>query len=292
MTDLAGHARRHRSASTAALVWRNFTRNPSAIIGAILVLTVGLSALLAPAIAPYDPLAFSRDRLQGPTTAHPLGTDLYGRDTFSRVLYGTRTSLAVAGASVGVALLIGGLMGFISGYALGWTDMIIMRFTDVLLAFPAILLAIALLAYLGPGFWNLTMAIAIVYIAPFARVARAAVLTVRGEAYVEASRALGARDARIMAWHVLPNAISPVIVEVTLRLAFAILAEAALSFLGLGTQPPAPSWGQMIADGRAILERAPWASIGPGLAIMVAVLGFNLLGDGLRDALDPRLRER
>jgi peptide/nickel transport system permease protein len=167
-----------------------------------------------------------------------------------------------------------------------------MRLTDILLAFPAILLAIALLAFLGAGFWNLTLAIAIVYTAPFARVARAAVITVRETAFVEASQALGAHSLRVLWWHVLPNAAAPLIVEVTLRLAYAILSEAALSYLGLGTQPPDPAWGQMIADGRRILEMAPWASIGPGLAIMVTVLGFNLLGDGLRDILDPRLRQR
>jgi peptide/nickel transport system permease protein len=160
-----------------------------------------------------------------------------------------------------------------------------------LLAFPAILLAIALLAFLGGGFWNLTLAIAIVYSAPFARVARAAVLRVREDAFVEASRALGASNPRVLWRHILPNAFAPMLIEVTLRLAYAILSEASLSYLGLGTPPPAPAWGQMIADGRRTLELAPWASIGPGLAIMFTVLGFNLLGDGLRDVLDPRLRK-
>jgi peptide/nickel transport system permease protein len=272
---------------------RAFLRSPSAITGAILVLAVVLAAIFAGVVAGYDPVAYMpADRLQGPTIQHPLGTDLYGRDTLSRVIYGARVSLSVSILSVSIALLIGGTLGALSGFYLGWFDSLIMRVTDVMLAFPAILLAIALLAFLGAGFWNLTLAIAIVYIAPFARVARAAVITVRETAFVEAARALGAFNARVLWLHVIPNAAAPLIVEVTLRLAYAILSEASLSYLGLGTQPPAPAWGQMIADGRRILETSPWASIGPGLAIMVTVLGFNLLGDGLRDILDPRLRRR
>lgn len=270
---------------------RLFVRSPSAVVGLVIVLLVTLAAVFAPFVAPYDPINFNPvDRLQGPSLAHLLGTDLYGRDTFSRVVYGGRISLAVAAVSITLALLIGGTLGALSGFRLGWLDTLIMRATDILLAFPAILLAIALLAFLGGGFWNLTLAIAIAYTAPFARVARASVLRLREAAFVEASSALGASQGRLLWRHVLPNAIAPILVEVTLRLAYAILAEAALSFLGLGTPPPAPAWGQMIADGRPFLELNPWISIGPGLAIMLAVLGFNLLGDGLRDALDPRLR--
>lgn len=273
--------------------WRPWLRSPSAITGAALVLLVVTAALLAPWIAPFNPIAYNPpERLQDPSLRHLLGTDIYGRDTFSRVLYGARTSLAVAAISVGISLLLGGLAGALAGFFRGRTEIIVMRLTDVLLAFPAILLAIALLAFLGGGFWNLTLAIAIVYTAPFARVARAAVLRVREETYVEAGQALGYRPWRILFRHVLPNAISPLIVEVSLRLAFAILSEASLSYLGLGTQPPAPSWGQMIADGRQILETSPWISIGPGIAITLTVLGFNLLGDGLRDILDPRVRQR
>jgi peptide/nickel transport system permease protein len=248
--------------------------------------------VFAPVIAPFDPIAYNpAERLEGPSLRHPLGTDVYGRDTFSRVLYGARSSLAVAAVSVGLALLVGGLAGAMAGFFRGNLDIVVMRVTDVLLAFPAILLAIALLAFLGGGFWNLTLAIALVYTAPFVRVARASVLRVREEAFVEATRALGSHPGRVLFRHVLPNAASPIIVEISLRLAFAILSEASLSYLGLGTPPPAPSWGQMIADGRQILETSPWISIGPGLAITIAVLGFNLFGDGLRDLLDPRLRQ-
>jgi peptide/nickel transport system permease protein len=279
-------------APSSQRVWRTLRRSPSVVIGGLLVLVMLASALLAPIIAPFDPVQYNpSERLQDPSLRHLLGTDIYGRDTFSRVLHGARSSLAVAAVSVGLSLLVGGLAGALAGFFRGNVDIAVMRVTDVMLAFPAILLAIALLAFLGGGFWNLTLAIALVYTAPFVRVTRASVLRVREEAFVEASRALGSHAWRVLFRHVLPNAASPLIVEVSLRLAFAILSEASLSYLGLGTPPPAPSWGQMIADGRQVLETSPWISIGPGLAITVAVLGFNLLGDGLRDLLDPRLRQ-
>ena len=270
---------------------RQFFRTPSGVVGLLLLIVVVLAAIFAPYVAPYDPIRYAPvDRMQGPNAQHWLGTDLYGRDLLSRVIYGGRISLSVSSISISLALLVGGWLGALAGYYLGWLDTVIMRVTDVFLAFPAILLAIALLAFLGGGFWNLTLAIAVAYAAPFTRVVRAAVLRTRDTMYVEASTALGAGDARLLLRHVLPNAAGPVLVELTLRLAYAILAEAALSFLGLGTQPPAPAWGQMIADGRPFLELNPWVSVAPGLAIMVTVLGFNLLGDALRDALDPRLR--
>ena len=267
-------------------------RSPSMLIGGVLVLAVVLAAIFAPLVAPFDPIAFNtEDRLQNPSWQHLFCTDIYGRDTFSRVLFGARQSLAVAALSVTLALLVGGLAGSLAGFYRGITDTIIMRFTDILLAFPAILLAIALLAFAGGGFWNLTLTIAVVYAAPFTRVARASVMRVREEVFVEASQALGNKNNFILLRHVLPNALSPLIIETSLRLAFAILSEASLSYLGLGPQPPAPSWGQMIADGRQLLETSPWISVGPGIAITVTVLGFNLLGDGLRDILDPRLRK-
>jgi peptide/nickel transport system permease protein len=270
-----------------------FFRSSAGMTGTVIVLAALLAAVFAPLIAPHDPIALNpAARLQGPSVEHLLGTDQYGRDTFSRILYGGRSSLAVAGASVLVAFLAGGLLGLLSGYYRGWLDVLIMRLTDILLSFPAILLAITLLAFFGGGFKNLVLAIGIVYIGPFARVTRAAVMTVREELFVEASRSLGGRDWRVMFLTVLPNTMAPLIVEVTLRLAYAILAEASLSFLGLGTQPPTPSWGQMIADGRGFLALNVWATIAPGLTIMFVVLGFNLLGDGLRDALDPRLKGR
>jgi peptide/nickel transport system permease protein len=267
-----------------------FFRTPSGVVGLALVLLVVVCAVFAPQISPYDPVQYlPADRMQGPSARHWLGTDLYGRDLLSRVIHGSRISLSVSLLSVSLALVVGGLLGALAGFYLRWVDTVIMRLTDVLLAFPAILLAIALLAFLGGGFWNLTLAIAVAFTAPFARVVRAAVLRSREAMFVEASTALGASESRVLWRHVLPNSLGPVMVEVTLRLAYAILGEAALSFLGLGTPPPAPAWGQMIADGRPFLETSAWISVAPGLAIMVTVLGFNLLGDALRDALDPRL---
>jgi peptide/nickel transport system permease protein len=266
-------------------------RHPSARIGGVLLAVVLFGAVLAPLLTPYDPITIAPElRLQGPRRAHPLGNDLYGRDIFTRVLYGGRISLAVGALSVGLALAAGGTMGALAGFWGGWFDALVMRLSDILLAFPAILLAIGLLAFLGGGFWNVVLAIAIIYTAPMARVARAAVLSVRHEEYVDAASVIGAGDARILRSHILPNAIAPLVVECTLRLALAILAEAALSFLGLGTQPPAPTWGQMIAEGRSVMTFSSWPAIGPGIAITTTVLGFNLLGDGIRDALDPHLR--
>ena len=266
-------------------------RSGAGLSGLIIVLLVSLSAVLAPWLTPHDPVTVNPAvRMQGPSAEYLLGTDQYGRDTLTRILYGGRTSLRVAGEAVAFSLLIGTILGALAGYYRGWLDVLVLRLTDVILSFPAILLAIALLAFFGTGFQNLVLAIGIVYIGPFTRVVRAAVLSVREELYVEASRATGNPDVRTLLLTVLPNSLSPLIVEVTLRLAYAILAEASLSFLGLGAQPPAASWGQMIAEGRRYLQLAVWPTIAPGLAIMVAVLGLNLLGDGLRDAFDPRVR--
>src|SRR3990172_6292038 len=266
------------------------SRHPSARLGGVLLLLVFVGAVFAPFITPHDPIKIAPpERLQGPSRAHPLGNDLYGRDTLARVVYGGRISLGVGALSVGLALIAGGSVGVASGYLGHWFDAVVMRATDILLAFPAILLAIGLLAFLGGGFWNVVLAIAIIYTAPVARVARAAVISVRHEEYVDAAKAVGAGDVRILRKHILPNAIAPLIVESTLRLGLAILAEAALSFLGLGTQPPAPTWGQMIAEGRSVMTFSAWPAIGPGLAITTTVLGFNLVGDGICDALDPHM---
>jgi peptide/nickel transport system permease protein len=268
-------------------------RHPSARIGGLLLAIVVAGAALAPLFTRYDPVQIApAERLQPPSRAHWLGNDLYGRDTFTRVLYGGRISLAVGALAVGLSLGVGGSMGALAGYWGGWFDALMMRVSDVLLAFPAILLAIGLLAFLGGGFWNVVLAIAIIYTAPMARVARAAVLSVRHEEYVDAAAALGSGDSRVLLRHVLPNAVAPLVVESTLRLALAILAEAALSFLGLGTQPPAPTWGQMIAEGRTVMTFSSWPAIGPGVAITLTVLGFNLMGDGVRDALDPHTHVR
>ncbi len=265
----------------------------SGAVGAAIVVVAALAAIFAPWVAPYDPVALDPPaRLLGPTAEHWLGTDQYGRDTLSRIVYGGRASLSVAAAATFFALVVGGILGVLAAFYRGWLDAVIMRVTDVLLSFPAILLAIALLAFLGPGFVNLVLAIGLVYVGPFVRVARASVLTVREELFVEASRSLGSRDWRVLLVAILPAASAPLIVEVTLRLAYGILAEASLSFLGLGTQPPAASWGLMVAEGRRFLQLSPWATVAPGLAIMLVVLGFNLFGDALRDALDPRTRGR
>lgn len=280
-------------ASGGASAWRTVRAALSGAggVGGLIVVVVALSAIFAPLVAPYDPVAFDPPaRLQGPTAEHLLGTDQYGRDTLSRIVFGGRASLSVAAAATMFALLVGGTLGVLAAFYRGWVDGLIMRVTDVLLSFPAILLAIALLAFLGAGFVNLVLAIGLVYVGPFARVARGAVLTVREELFVEASRSLGSRDWRVLLRAVLPAAAAPIIVEVTLRLAYGILAEASLSFLGLGTQPPAASWGLMVAEGRRFLALSPWATVAPGLAIMLVVLGFNLFGDALRDALDPRTR--
>ncbi|MBF6595311.1 MAG: ABC transporter permease [Thermaceae bacterium] len=267
--------------------------NRSALIGGAITLLVVLGALLAPIIAPWDPLKFDAvHRLSGPSIAHWLGSDQYGRDLLSRSLYGARFSLSVALVSVGVSLLVGGILGLLAGYYRGGFDLVISRLADILIAFPAILLAIAFLAFLGSGFVNLVLAIAVVFVGPFIRVSRAAVFTVREELYVEAGRAMGASDGRMVFRTILPNAIAPLIVETTLRFAYAVLSEASLSFLGLGTQPPFPSLGMMVSDGRSFLSLSPWGSLVPGFFILLMVLGFNLLGDGLRDALDPRLRQR
>ena len=247
-------------------------------------------ALLAPVLSPYDP---NRQRLlealQGPSATHLLGTDENGRDVLSRVLYGARISLAAGVFSVAIAVGLGVVAGLISGYFGGRTDNWIMRAMDALLAFPTLVLALAITAALGPGLRNAMIAIGIVYTPVFARLTRGQVLSVREREFVEAARTLGAGHGRIMLRHIFPNVTSPLIVQASLSVALAILAEATLSFLGLGVQPPDPSWGSMVSRGKDYLEQAPWLAFAPGAAILLAVMGFNFLGDAVRDALDPRL---
>ncbi|MDR7555660.1 MAG: ABC transporter permease [Armatimonadota bacterium] len=270
---------------------RRFWRTRVAPLGLAIVLAAVGVAVAAPWLAPHDVRAMHpEDSLQPPGPRYWFGTDEFGRDVFSRVLVGSRISLVVAFLSVLTALALGTTLGLAAGYYGGRWDVIAMRAMDVLFAFPAILLAIAIMAVLGVSVVNLVLAIGIVYTPQFARVARAAALTVRGLEFVDAARALGLHHLRILWRHVLPNVLPPVIVQVSLSLSLAILSESALSFLGLGTQPPTPSWGNMLSEGRQFLELAPWNAVFPGLAIMLVVLGFNLLGDGLRDLLDPRLR--
>ena len=267
------------------------TRNHVGFVGFLLCVLVLAFAAFAPWLATHDPLVQSiRERFQGPSGAHWLGTDNFGRDLWSRILFGYRTSIATAVGAVTIATLVGGAAGLTAAYVGGWTDRLIMRLMDVLLAFPIILLAIAVLAVLGPGSFNTGLAIGIVYTPIFARLARGPALSVLSWDYVAAARALGAPARRIVLRHVLPNIAAPLMVQVTLSLSTAILVEASLSFLGLGTQPPTPSLGLMLSDSRDYLLLSPWTSVFSGLAILVASFGFNLFGDGLRDLLDPTLR--
>lgn len=260
--------------------------------GLILSLVVVVSALFAPLLSPYGPREQNiSERFASPSIEYPLGTDNFGRDILSRVLHGYRISVGIAVLAVSMALSIGGTIGLIAAYSGGWLDRLFMRLMDVLLAFPVILLAIGILALLGPGSLNTALAIGIVYTPVFARLARGPALSVLSWDYVVAARALGARGRRIMIRHVAPNIFAPIMVQVTLSLSTAILVEAALSFLGLGTQPPTPSLGLMLSQSRDTMLLSPWTSVFSGLAILIAALGFNLLGDGLRDLLDPTLRD-
>ena len=263
--------------------------NRLALLGLIVLGLLVVAALFGERLAPYNPNVVSvPDRLQGPSLQHLFGTDELGRDVFSRVMVGARVSLQVGFIAVGISLTAGVLLGLIAGFYGGWIDDAIMRLTDMLFAFPAILLAIAILAVLGPGIANAMIAIGIVYTPIFARITRGSVLSVREQVYVRAARSVGASDFRLLRLHVLPNVLAPIIVQTSISLAFAILSEAALSFLGLGVQPPDPSWGRMLAEGRGFIDLAWWMGFFPGLAIFVTVLSFNLAGDALRDALDPR----
>ena len=285
------------SAAQSASFWqttrRRLLRHPVGRIGLIIVALLIFVGIFGPLLSPYDPNAIDfTNRFSPPTLSHPLGTDDFGRDTLSRVIHGARISLLVGVIAVSIAGTVGSFLGLIAGYTdHRWLDETIMRAMDVLFAFPAILLAIAILAALGKGIANAMIAIGLVYIPIFARIARGAVLSVRNEEYVLAARALGTPRSVTLFRHILPNAIAPLIVETSLSLAFAILAEAALSFFGLGTPPPDPSWGRMLSEGRAYFQQSFWMALFPGLAIMLSVLGFNFLGDGLRDALDPKMKQ-
>lgn len=268
---------------------RVLTANRLAAAGLVVIGLLGVLALFGPTIAPYGAADIDiANRLKGPSGAHWFGTDEFGRDVLSRVIVGARVSVQVAAIAVGISLVAGVLIGLVAGYYGRAVDTVLMRLMDVLFAFPAILLAIAILAVLGPGLSNAMIAIGVVFTPIFARITRASVLTVREEVYVRAARSLGASDARLIALHVLPNVLAPVIVQTSISLAFAILNEAALSFLGLGVQPPRPSWGRMLFDGRGFVRQAWWMAVFPGAAIFVTVLAFNVVGDALRDALDPR----
>lgn len=276
--------------------WRSallrFLRNKTALAGLFLLILFVGSAIVAPYLAPYDPLIPDlRNRLAPPSADHWLGTDYMGRDIFSRIIYGARVSLRVGLISVSIALVVGTILGAVAGYfGKGW-DIVLMRFTDIMLAFPSTLLAIAIMAILGPKLINAMIAIGVVQIPQYARIVRSSVLSVKEFEYVDAARALGLRNAPIIFKHLLPNCLAPIIVQSTLGVATAIIETAGLSFLGLGAQPPTPEWGAMLSEARAYLRIAPWTVAFPGIAIVISTMGLNLIGDGLRDALDPRLKD-
>ncbi len=268
-------------------------RNPLVLFGGALVVLMVALALLAGAVSPYDPTEMKvADALHPPSAAHWFGTDRFGRDVLSRTVYGSRIALGVALTSIALASVAGSGLGLASGFLSGWVDLVTGRLMDVMFSFPTLILAIAIAAMLGPGLDNAVVAIAVVYVPLFSRVARGPAIAEREKDHVVAALGLGAGRARVLFRHILPNVLAPLIVQASVGLAFAILTEASLSYVGLGTQPPDPSWGTMLNEGRTYLETAPWMSVFPGLAIMLAVLAFNLLGDGLRDILDPQLRGR
>ena len=274
-------------------IWKALRRNRLALTGGAVVALLVVLGIAGPWMAPHDPLIQDLGKsLEGPSAQHWFGTDSFGRDILSRVLYGARISLLVGVASQAIAFALGVLLGIVSGYYGGRVDSLVMRLADVTLAFPTLLLLIAITAAFQPSLVVVFVAIGVVGWAGLARLVRAQALVVRELDFVQAARALGLSDTRLIGRHVLPNCLAPAVVAVTLGMASAILLEAALSFIGLGAQPPTPSWGSMISDGRDFLRTAPWISIFPGLAIGLVVLGFNLFGDGLRDAMDPRLRGR
>jgi len=266
-------------------------RRPLALLGLGLVGLFVAMAVAAPVVSPFDPVSQPAKRLLPPGGPHVLGTDEFGRDILSRIVHGSRVSLEVGLVSVSLALALGGTLGLLSGYYAGLVDRLTGRLVDVMFAFPSVILIIAIAGVLGPSLVTAMVAIGIVYAPIFARVVRAPTLGVMQQPYVEGARAIGAGGGRLVARYVLPNIAAPVIVQATLSVSTAILSEATLSFLGLGTQPPHPSWGTMLSAGRRYMELAPWVAIYPGLAIALTVLGLNLLGDALRDALDPRLQQ-
>ncbi|ORJ61541.1 oligopeptide ABC transporter permease [Geothermobacter hydrogeniphilus] len=273
------------------IMWRRLGRNRMAMLGAAIVLAMFVMAAVAP-LTGYEPGAIQiSERLQGPSLQHWFGTDDLGRDVLARIFYGARISLLVGFVAVGIASLIGTALGALAGYYGGWWDAVIMRFVDIMLCFPSFFLILAVIAFLEPSIWNIMIIIGLTGWMGVARLVRAEFLSLREREFVQAARALGASDFRVIFRHVMPNALSPVLVSATLGVAGAILTESALSFLGIGVQPPTPSWGNMLIAGKQTLGTAWWLSVFPGLAILITVLGYNLLGEGIRDALDPRIRE-
>lgn len=271
---------------------KNFVQRKISIIGFVILVSIIVIAICAPFIATHAPTEQNLvDRIKEPSGDYFFGTDKYGRDVFSRVVYGARISLLVAFVASGIGLVIGGISGAISAYYGRWLDNVVMRIMDILLSFPSILLALLIMAFLGPSMTNIMIAIGITAIPEFARVARSSILSLKESDYVLAEHSMGASDFRILFKHIIPNGLAPVIVLFSLKMGTAILVEASLSFLGLGVDPSIPSWGSIIADGRNLLREAPWISVSAGIAVMITVIGFNFIGDGLRDALDPKINK-
>lgn len=271
---------------------KSFLQRRISIIGFIIVLSIFIIAIFAPLIATHDPVGQNLvNQIMGPSSDAFFGTDKYGRDVFSRIIYGARISLIVSIVASTIGLVIGGLIGAFSAYYGKWLDNILMRIMDILLSFPTILLALLIMSVLGPSMTNIMIAIGITAIPEFARVARGSVLSLKESDYILAEHSMGASDFRIIFKHIIPNGLAPLIILLSLKMGTAILTEASLSFLGLGVDPSIPSWGSIIADGRNLLRDAPWVSISGGIAVMFAVIGFNFIGDGLRDALDPKLNK-
>jgi peptide/nickel transport system permease protein len=278
--------------STLERFWIRFKRNRPAIVGGLVVLSVFMIALFAPMLSPYDPAYIDVDMiLIGPSHAHPLGTDDLGRDVLSRMIWGSRISLLVGFVAVGISILIGTLIGAAAGYYGGWLDDVLMQLVDIMLSVPTFFLILAVIAFVGPNIWNVMIIIGITSWMGVARLVRGQFLALKEMDYVTAARALGAKDRRMIFYHILPNAMSPVYVSAVLGVAGAILVESSLSFLGLGVQPPTPSWGNIITSGKDLIDIAWWLTLFPGLAILITVLGYNLLGEGLQDALNPRLND-
>lgn len=275
-----------------AIFWKRFSRNRLAVAGGVFVILLFLVAVLAPLLSPYDPNSIDRHQiLEPPTIGHPLGTDDLGRDVLSRMIYGSRISLAVGFVAIGIATGIGMIFGALSGYYGGWPDRLIMRFIDIMLSIPTFFLILAVIAFVGPSIWNIMFVIGLTSWMGVARLVRAEFLSLKEREFVLAAKALGAGDLRIIFRHIMINSMAPVFVSAVLGIAAAILVESALSFLGIGVQPPTPSWGNMLTLGKDNIEIAWWLSVFPGFAILFTVLGYNLVGEGLRDALDPRLWE-
>jgi peptide/nickel transport system permease protein len=291
-TITANAAQEEKIVSPWKEAWLSFSKNRIALVGLGIVIFFIMIAILAPVIAPYSFKDQNLvERFQAPSSEHWFGTDDFGRDIFSRIVYGARISLWVGFFSVLGSVVFGTLLGIVAGYYGRWVDAIISRIFDIMLAFPSILLAIAVVAILGPSLQNALIAIAVINIPNFGRLVRSRVLSVKQEEYIMAARAVGMKDTRILFRHILPNSISPVIVQATLAIATAIIEAAALGFLGMGAQAPTPEWGKMLADSKNYIMQAPWTLFFPGMAIMLTVLGFNLMGDGLRDALDPKMKQ-